>query len=132
MTRKLDRAVVGPLEATVGLQVAAAPANEGLTGAKMLADMQRRPPCQQPAWMRGTAAESPKGLTFLPSEVTWHEVDQELRQLADRYANEAKVARAQARRHYKRGDLARWRKANAVARAWKSAYEALWMVACPF
>lgn len=127
-----SQAVEGPLDATVGLQRAAPPDKPGLTGAKMLRDMKRRPPHQQPEWLRRDAADSPAGLLFLPPGVKWAAVDAELHAVSARYLEKAKLARATAKQHRQRGDLVRWRKANSVARVWEMAHDALWMVACPF
>lgn len=116
-----SRAVEGPLEPTVRLQAA-----------ELVRDMKRRPPCQQPARMRRDQAAAPDGLLFLPSGAAWAEVDAELHSVAARYREKAALARATAKRHRARGDLVRWRKANAVARVWEMAHDALLIVACPF
>ena len=77
-------------------------------------------------------AAAPAGLSFVLQGATWSEVDAELHQLANRYRDKAARARAQAKRHRARGDLVRWRKANAVARVWEMAAAGLWDMGCPF
>ena len=77
-------------------------------------------------------ATAPAGLSFVLQGSTWSEVDAELHQLANRYRDKAARARAQAKRHRARGDLVRWRQANAVARAWEMAAGGILDMGCPF
>lgn len=79
-----------------------------------------------------TKATDPEPYLFLPSDAKLSVVDAELHALSTLYWEKATLARQRAKRHRARGDLVRWRKANAVARVWELAHFALWDLACPF